>query len=248
MRDASPAEPKSEPAAAPDELSEAERSKIRAEVRYALVAAREARPPEAPKGGLAKLLGFLSNGFVLLLVGSIITSYLVPQFQRRYESRRQQTALMQDSLAQFLLYSNSLWQEYYAVLPLTQTVEIDQATYLLYINKIAEIKLKRYDAYAKVVALSVVFRDKTQAAGASDIDTALHRYAVSLNTASASIDKWMTGLYCTPVNRPRSPCATFDPLFDGYAEHLKIKEYVVGIGNKDTDDVAALIVNRINQQ
>lgn len=231
-----------------DELTEPERTKIRAEVRYALVASREAHPPEVPKTRLAKALTYLSNGFVLLLVGSLITSVLVPNFQRRYESRKQQVTLMQESLSQFLLYSNSLWQEYYAVLPLTQVVEIDQSTYLQYVNKITEIKLKRYDAFAKVVALSVVFRDDPDLLSVSSIDTALKSYAVSLNAASALIDKWLTGLYCTPTKRVRSPCAAFDPSFDAYDEHTKIKHFVVDVGNKETDDVAALIVKRINQQ
>lgn len=230
------------------ELTEPERIKIRAEVRYALIAAREARPDEPPKTRLAQALAYLSNGFVLLLVGSLITSVLVPDFQRRYENRKQQVALMQDCLAQFLLYSNSLWQEYYAVLPLTQRVEIDEATYLQYVNKIAEIKLKRYDAYAKVLALSVVFQEVTEASTAPSIDTALKSYAVGLNTASASIDKWLTGLYCTPTNRDHSPCAYFDPTFDSFDEHTKIKAYVVDIGNKGTDNVASMIVRQINQQ
>ena len=230
------------------ELSEDERARIRAEVRYALIAAREARSPEPQKSRFALLLTYLSNGFVLLLVGSLITSVLVPSFQRRYESRKQQVALMQDCLAQFLTYSNSLWQEYYAVLPLTQVVEIDQATYLQYVSKVAEIKLKRYDAFAKVVALSVVFRKDSDSPAGSPIDTALRDYAVSLNTASASIDRWLTGLYCTPTARPRSPCASFDPAFDAYIEHTKIKRFVVEMGNKGTDDVAAIIVKRINQQ
>ena len=231
-----------------EELSNREREKIRAEVRYALVAAREAHPPEVPKSRLARLLAYLSNGFVLLIAGSLITAVLVPNFQRRYESQRQQVALMQDCLAQFLLYSNSLWQEYYAVLPVTQTIEIDQATYLQYVSKVAEIKLRRYDAFAKVVALSVVFRDESDSGAESPVDNALRGYAVSLNTASALIDKWLTGLYCTPTVRLRSPCAAFDPSFDAYFEHTKIKSFVVEVGNKGTDDVAALIVKRINKQ
>jgi len=155
--------------------------------------------------------------------------------------------LMQDCLAQFLLYSNSLWQEYYAVLPLTQKIEIDEATYLQYVGKIAEIKLKRYDAYAKVLAMSVVFQDEETTKAAPSIDTALKSYAISLNTASASIDKWLTGLYCTPTDRDRSPCADFDATFDAFAEHSKIKSLVVDLGNEGTDDVAAMIVRRINQ-
>lgn len=235
------------PAEAP-ELTETERIKIRAEVRYALIAAREARPAEPPKTWLAQTLAYLSNGFVLLLVGSLITSVLVPDFQRRYENRKQQVALMQDCLAQFLLYSNTLWQEYYAVLPLTQRVEIDETTYLQYVGKIADIKLKRYDAYAKVLSLSVVFKDNAEATVTPSIETALKSYAVKLNIASGLIDKWLTGLYCTPTNRDYSPCARFDPTFDAFDEHSKIKAYVVGIGNEGTDDVAAMIVRRINQK
>ena len=235
-----------------DPLSEAERARIRAEVRYALIAAQEARPAEPRKTGLALLLGYLSNGFVLLLIGSLISSVLVPNFQRKYESHKQQTTLMQDCLAQFLQYGNSLWQEYYAVLPLTQQVEIDQATYLQYVGKIAEIKLKRYEAYAKVLALSVVFQsDQNSGAGtatSASIDNALKDYAVKLNVASASVDHWLTGLYCTPTVREESPCASSDPAFDAYAEHLEIKRYVVDVGNRGTDDVAAMIVRRINAQ
>jgi len=230
------------------ELTDSERAKIRAEVRYALIAAQEARPVEPPKSRFDKILAYLNNGFVLLLIGSLITSVLVPDFQRRYDNRKQQVALMQDCLAQFLLYSNSLWQEYYAVLPLTQQVEIDEATYLAYVNKIAEIKLKRYDAYAKVLALSVVFQDQTKTPITPPIDKSLKSYAINLNTASALIDKWLTGLYCTPTNREHSPCAQFDPSFDAYDEHIKIKRFVVDIGNKGTDDVAAMIVKHINQQ
>jgi hypothetical protein len=230
------------------ELTETERTKIRAEVRYALIAAREARPAEPSKTWLARALAYLSNGFVLLLFGSLISSVLVPDFQRRYENRKQQVALMQDCLAQFLLYSNSLWQEYYAVLPLTQKIEIDETTYLQYVSKIADIKLKRYDAYAKVQSLSVVFKDNEEATDTPSLEKELKSYAIKLNSASASIDKWLTGLYCTPTNRDHSPCASFDPTFDAYDEHSKIKAYVVGIGNEGTDEVAAMIVRRINQK
>ena len=228
-------------------LTEEERVRIRNEVRFAMVVAQEARPTEKPKSYIEKVLSYLSNGFVLLLVGSLITSVLVPEFQRKYDSRKQQLSLMQECLAQFLLYSNSLWQEYYAVLPLTQRVEIDEKEYLQYVNKMAEIKLKRYDAYAKVLALSVVFGNKSTTSSTISIASAIKSYAINLNSASESIDRWLTGLYCTPTERDNSPCASFDPSFDAYNEHLKIKKVVVNLGNKETDDVAAMIVRQINQ-
>jgi hypothetical protein len=49
------------------ELTEQEREKIRAEVRYALITAQEARPEEPAKTRVSQVLGYLSNGFVLLL-------------------------------------------------------------------------------------------------------------------------------------------------------------------------------------
>ena len=65
-------------------LSKDERIRIRAEMRYAMLAAQETHPTEKPKRALDKALGYLSNGFVLLVLGSIITSALVPHFQREH--------------------------------------------------------------------------------------------------------------------------------------------------------------------
>ena len=229
-------------------LNEAERARIRAEIRYAMVAARELREsdPKPASGWLTRVLGHLSNGFVLLLVGSLITSWLVPQFQRTYDARKQRIVLMQDCLGQFLLYGNTLWQEYYAILPLTQQVEIDQATYLTYLGKIADIKLKRYDSYAKVRALAVVF--EAGSAGALPIVAALEQYAIDLNAASAMIDKWLRDLYCTPTQRAESPCSSFDPGFDAFSDYTRIKQVVVATGNTGTDSVSNMIVRRIAQE
>jgi hypothetical protein len=229
------------------ELSEAEKARIRAEMRYALGIAAAARPADPAKGLFDKALAYLSNGFVLLLIGSLVTSFLVPQFQRSYEARTRRASLMQECFTQFLLYSNSIWQEYYAVLPLTQQTDLVRDEYLKYVAQMADIKLKRYDAFAKVQALALAFRDQDTSAS-SEVEAALHRYAVQLNAASAEIDKWLTGMYCTPTTRDASPCATFDPAFDAFGEHLKIKALVVQIGNEKTDDVAGLIVKQMRRQ
>lgn len=230
----------------PSELTEQEKAKIHAEILHAQLIAQEAFTTGKPKSIADKILGYLSNGFVLLLLGSLITSGLVPRFQRQYEARTQQIELMQECLTQFLLYSNSIWQEYYTVLPLTQEVEINKETYLEYVNKIAQIKLKRYNSFAKVEALSIVFRDAKNA-DPSDVENALKSYAISLNIASAAIDKWLTALYCTPTERENSPCASFDPSFDAFVEYLKIQELVIEIGNEDSDEVAAKIVINIKK-
>ncbi|WP_158080799.1 hypothetical protein [Pelomonas sp. KK5] len=228
-----------------DSIPAAERARIRAEVRYALIAAREARPPEA-KGVFSRLLDALSNGFVLLVVGSIISALLVPALQRASEQRAKRTAQMQECLSQFLLYTNSLWEEYYAVMPLTQEAEIDKATYLAYLDKVAGIKLKRYEAYEKIQALAVLVPASGGEGAAASLSEDFRSYQVQLNEASASIDAWLTGLYCTPLKRDASPCATFDPSFDAYGEHLKIKQRVVTVGNTSKERLAQEIARRIS--
>ncbi len=226
------------------ELSEEEKKKISAEVRYAQLVTQAGSNAGKPKPTVDKILGFLSNGFILLLLGSIITSGLVPIFQRQHEARNQQLALMNECFSQFLLYSNSIWQEYYTILPLTQEIGIDKKTYLEYINKIAEIKLKRYDSFAKVEALSIVFRNSKDGE-LSDVDNELKQYAVSLNIASAAIDKWLTALYCTPTDQEVSPCESFNPKFDPFINYLKIQDLVLEIGNENSDEVSSIIVRKI---
>jgi hypothetical protein len=54
-------------------------------------------------------------------------------------------------------------------------------------------------------------------------------------------------LYCTPTKRERSPCASFDPTFDAFTEYENIKKLVVEIGNRESDNVAAIIVAEMKQ-
>lgn len=225
-------------------LSEDERVRIRAEMRYAMLTAQEARPAEKPKHALGKVLGYLSNGFVLLVLGSLITSALVPHFQREFERRTKQSALMQECLSQFLVYSNSIWQEYYTILPVTLESEINKEEYVRLMKDISLIKLKRYDAYAKVQALAIVFRI-SEDAQRSPIEQALDNYAVSVNTASQAIDEWLGDLYCTPTKRPKSPCETFDPAFDAYVGYRKIQQLVLEVGNERAQQVTELMVKQI---
>lgn len=227
-------------------LSEQERARIRAEMRYAMLVTQEAPSAEKPKSAIGVVLGYLSNGFIILIIGSLITTWLVPRFQRQYEARTQQVNLMQECLSQFLLYSNSIWQEYYTILPLTQEAEINKDEYLKYLNGIAEIKLKRYNSFAKVEALSIVFREDADNKPSPE-EEALKNYAIRLNTASDAIDKWLTALYCTPTEREYSPCASFDPTFDAFSEYKKIQDLVLRIGNEDSDEVAAQLVRRISK-
>ena len=228
------------------ELSAEERARIRAEMRYAMVVAAEARAPQKQSAPLDRALTFMSNGFVLLLVGSIITSFLVPRFQRAYEDRAREAALKQECLTQFLLYSTSMWQEYYSILPLTLQPDLDRDEYVRHLNDISQIKLKRYEAFSTVQALALVFRDSQ--GSKSQVELALWEYAVRVNEVSQAIDSWLRNLYCTPTKRDKSPCATFDPTFDAYDAYLNIQQLVVQLGNQGTRQVTDLMVNSIKSR
>lgn len=225
-------------------MSELERARIRAEIRYALLVVEEARPREEPKSKIEKFFSYVSNGFILLIIGSLITSFLVPRYQREYENRKQQISLMQECLAQFLLYSNSIWQEYYAILPLTQKTDITKDEYLHFLTEVTQVKLKRYDAHAKIQALTVAYRPSAEN---KEVDAAVENYAIKLNQVSSEIDKWLTGLYCTPTQRDISPCAAFDPTFDAFTGYIEIKNMVIEIGNRGSKDVASLMVRKITE-
>jgi hypothetical protein len=157
------------------------------------------------KGKLSQLLGYLSNGFVLLIIGSIITTNLVPHFQTQFETKKENRMLMHESFSQFLLYSNSAWEEYYAVFPLIHKTDMTLEEYNNYYAVISKIKLKRYDAYAKLKALSLAFRED-DINKSSDIEKEIESYAVKVNDASLYIDDWARNLYCSP-----NKCANVEP-------------------------------------
>lgn len=225
-------------------LTEAERKHIREEMRYALTVLQEGKIIDQRKNFLDKLFSYLSNGFVILLVGSLITSFLVPRFQRQYENKKQKNDLMQRCFSEYLLYTNSIWREYYSIFPLIHTSEINKGEYIEYLNKISEIKLKRYDAFAKVQALTVIFRDETSAQQ-SDVEKTLYDYAVQVNIISESIDTWLRNLYCSPnkcLDGDHAP--PVDQSFSPYNSFINL-QYSLQRILKDGDKVAELMVHHM---
>ncbi len=196
-----------------------------------------------PKKTAGRILEFLSNGFVLLIVGSLITSFLVPRFQRAYEQERRTAQLMQECMSQFLLYSNSIWDEYYSIFPLLHHDEIDLEKYNSHIKQISNIKLRRFDAFARVQALAIVFR-KAKSVEKSKIETALHDYAVHVNTISKTIDAWLRNLYCAPDKCRSSSVAPIIVDFDPYTSFQEIKAKVVQTQHTD-QKISELMVDQI---
>ena len=174
-------------------LLERERARIREEMRYAAAILGELRPKKE-ESVWDKLSAFLSNGFVLLMVGAVITSFAVPLWQRSYDEQKQTQSLMEECRAEYLLYCNSMWEEFYQIHPLVSETSISKERYDAYFQKLTEIKLRRYNAYAKLQSVAIVFRSDGDTR--SDIEKQLEQYAIGVNQVSQGIDTWLRRLYC----------------------------------------------------
>jgi len=152
-----------------------------------------ASAPQPPKPGYQRVLGVLSNGFVLLLFGSLITSVLVPHYQRLYEDRRQRSETRKECLRQFFLASNLIWQEYFLLAPVTQKATLSADEYSKLLGEINAVRVKRYDAFATVEALAVAYRDQGDDTA---VEAAIHKFAVRVNQISHQIDTWIRSMRC----------------------------------------------------
>src|SRR5262249_41541689 len=133
------------------------------------------------------------NGFVLLIVGALITSFLVPYYQRKYEERKQKRDTRNECLRQFLLASNLIWQEWFLLGPLTQKTVLSGEEYSKALEQINGIRIKRYDAFATVEALAVAYRERREEKA---VEEAIDDYAVRVNQISHNIDRWLRTLRC----------------------------------------------------
>jgi hypothetical protein len=107
--------------------------------------------------------------------------------------------LKKETFAQFLLYTNSIWKEYYLMFPLVHESKIDKDKYNHYLNEISKVKLERYNAYSKIRGVAISFRDGNSTK-ISDVEKDIENYAIDLNQTSEMIDQWLRYLYCREVN------------------------------------------------
>ena len=186
--------------------------------------------------GAGKLLG---NGLVLLLVGALISNWLVPRLQRQQQERQTRLAARKDVLAQFLLYANVRWQEYYLLPPLAAHPELTRPEYDQAVRELTRTKIARYDAFAKIEALAIAFR-RTPGERNAVLEGALENYAIRINQFSQEIDAWLRNAYCYSNECNDDPAAPLDPDFDSYAAFVKIQREAVELLKLDAS-VAALI-------
>jgi hypothetical protein len=231
--------------ALPTDLRNQLRKLVEEEVRHALSQQWAKNGATTQESRVGRVLGWLSNGFVLLIFGSLITYLLVPLFQRQYESRLARTELVKDCLSQFLVYANTSWQEYYAVLPLMLESGLTKEQYVQAMQDTKKIKLARYDAFARLEALSVAFRTRGNTEQ-STIERALQDYAVRLNTISHAIDSWLRNMYCVKVSCINTSRGSIDVNFEPYGSFLKIQDLLDDtLGREQT--VAELFVGEMRR-
>jgi hypothetical protein len=217
-----------------DEAPRVNAEQLRRDLAYAtavLEAAKQAAPPSPkPPGVIARFFGFLSSGLGLLLIGTVITSILVPYFQKASEQRQAERSIMRECLGEFLQYEVSIWQEFYAVFPLVHESEIDRAKYDEFTAAISEIKLARYRAYGKVRALAIAFREGSPSP--SDIEQRIEEFAILVNQTSERIDTWLGALYCA-----RAICA------EAGSGSVNSREILDGLGEtmQEVSDAANLV-------
>ncbi len=159
----------SSPSNEPDvvNLSEEEKARIRAEVRYAIGAAKAACLYEEPKTQLEKVISslerFFSNNAVSLLLGAILaigTGFITQQMQQNAENQKQQTKLLGDLIEHFNLYSDTIEQEYLTILNLCVKNKLNELEYYDYLQKLGKIRSQRNNEYSKIQTLAYLTDNK----------------------------------------------------------------------------------------
>jgi hypothetical protein len=225
-------------------LSDEERDRLVRDVAYAQVVVEQARRlEERPRSRLARVGQVLANGFVLLLVGSALTSLLVPWIQRRQLERQARIDARRECLTQFLLYSNSRWPEYYVVIPLVVRGTMSPDEYREALKFVAAGKVARYDAAAKIEASLLAFRAKIEQPN-EDVETAFHDYTIAVNDLSTGIDAWLRNAYCYSNLCEKSLSADLDPDFEPYDRFLELQSRVIALLKNDAE-VANRLVRHI---
>ncbi len=240
------------------DLSEEEKARIRAEVRYAVIAAKEARPPEKSKSVIDNILNFLSSGFFLLLLGSGITSLLVPVIQQGAEQRKERSSHLQELFEQFNLYSNTIYEEYLAIYPLAVQERLSKEDHSNYTQKIFNLKLKRANAYAKIQTLVVIVdkkmeetdheqisnkTEKEQNYNENNLASAIDHYRLKLEGTSNEITQFINEFYEKSKNIQEG-----DSIDENFSREAVAKIYnnVNPLLTEDREPVQKLIAQQIH--
>ncbi len=146
-----------------------------------------------------------SNGLVLLLVGALLTGLLIPKMQQEFEYRKNRIELMRNCYEQFLQYTNTIWQEFFYYLPIINEDNITKEKLTKYKKDITDIKLKRYEAYAKIQSLAIAFRENTKNVIDRDdttvIEEKIEECEGQMTEISEELDQWLNDRICFYKNK-----------------------------------------------
>jgi hypothetical protein len=221
------------PTKGPTTDQDEERRRLVRDIAYAQLVLDEARRlQERPRSRFARLARALSHGLVILLVGSGLTSVLVPWIQRRHQERQARVEARKECLAQFLLYANSRWPEYYVVLPLVVRGSMTPDDYRESLRHITVVKVARYDAAAKIEARLLAFRRKIDEKN-EDVENAFAEYQKTVNGVSERIDIWLRNAYCYSNVCQGSVSDGLDPEFEPYTASRDLQQSVIELLQAD---------------
>lgn len=230
-----------EPVGSAGPLSDGDRARLVESVTLVRAMIELDRKKEGPRPLAERVLAYLSNGFVLLLFGALISSVLVPIFQQNLERQQQTIALRHEGFTEFLKYSNSIWKEYYLALPLVHETGLNLAEYEDYLSKVRTLKLERYDAYARVSGLAVSFRSD---GSRSEVERRVEDYAVRINMISEMIDTWLRKLYCAETVCYVPEGQTPERFEGSYVEFKRIQDAMLTL-NQEVSATTELMIGRL---
>jgi hypothetical protein len=145
------------------------------------------------QGKLQIFFSYLNNGFVLLLVGSLITYLLVPSIQRKYEERQHRREIMTECLKEFSLAANLIYQEFFVISAINIKTQLTDEEYIKVTSDVKAVRAKRFDAFARVKALATIFY---RSGNDVDIEEYLEDYYNETYRIGGQIDDWVRTIYC----------------------------------------------------
>jgi len=252
------------------DLSEEEKARIRAEVRYAASVAKEALPPEQSKTILEKIV---NNSAFYLILGSLLTtgtSFFSQKMQQNAENEKQQIELSRQLFQNFVLYSNTLWKELYEV-EIPTRKKLSEEQFFAIKKKLHEIELGRRDAYAKILVIANTIGDGSsqtmpeQLPGsqkqkillgqeskkfecildnknnkAGNLQTAIENYSKKLEIKSQCITRWLDAFYCMDSRNSNTTCSAETMKIPDQAYKEMVKSFK-SVEEEDTKSVLSLI-------
>ncbi len=143
----------------------------------------------------------LNGKFVLLVLGSIITGFLVPMFQKhqetlewqrqiKYDRVKYELSMMRDCLKEFIISTAFVSEAYERVKPLLNKKNINKADFNQFNRQFIEMQNLRFRQNAKVLSLVIYYRE------AASTLASINNYIISSTNYLRTIEKYVQNKHC----------------------------------------------------